>query len=120
MLTPVLLSFGYDRTMLANRSIALRNAGYGVQEVTRWSDAHTRAQSDLIDAVLICHTVPLNEQGVLISAIRTNRRLMPIFFVNCQNGYPTTIEGCTPIVRDSAELLNALHAALCLPNRKVA
>jgi hypothetical protein len=32
MLTPVLLSFGYDRTMLANRSIALRNAGYGVQE----------------------------------------------------------------------------------------
>jgi DNA-binding response OmpR family regulator len=111
MLPPVLLSFGYDKTMLATRSMVLRRAGYSVEEVTRWSDAYRRAQSDVVDALLICHTVPLNEQGILVSAVRANRRLLPIFFVSSQYGHPTTIEGCTPIGKDSARLLKALHVA---------
>jgi CheY-like chemotaxis protein len=112
MLNPVLLSFGYDRTVLATRSTLLRKAGYSVEEVTRWSDAHNRAQSDVIDAVLICHTVPPNDQGVLVSAIRSHRRLLPIFFINCQHGHPTTIERCTPVGRDSAELWKCLRSTL--------
>jgi DNA-binding response OmpR family regulator len=113
MLTPVLLSFGYDKKMLATRSMFLRGVGYRVEEVFRWSDAHSRAQSDIIDAILICNTVPLSELEALVSAIRSHRRLLPILSVSAQEPLSKSIEGCIPVHADHpAGLLDVLHVAL--------
>ena len=54
MLAQLLLSFGYDKITLLTRSMLLQNAGYKVEEVWRWPDAFTRAQADVIDALVLC------------------------------------------------------------------
>jgi hypothetical protein len=43
------------------------------------------AQSDAVDLVLICQTIPRQEQRALIAAIREHRRLMPILCVIAHN-----------------------------------
>ena len=118
MLAQVLLSFGYDRVMLLTRSMVLRNAGYSVEEVCRWHDAWTRAQADVIDAVLLCHTVPAREQELLLAAIRARRRLMPVFCVIHQIVLGTCVEGCIPLDSAPEELLFGLQSALNLNQTK--
>jgi DNA-binding response OmpR family regulator len=112
MLAQVLLSFGYDKMMLLTRSMVLRTAGYKVEEVSHWHDAFSRAQADVIDAMVLCHTVPLREQESLLTAIRAIRRLLPVFCVVHQVVLDTCIEGCIAIDSDPEELLSGLQSAL--------
>jgi hypothetical protein len=112
MLPQVLLSFGYDKIVLMTRTLVLRNAGYGVEEVFRWPDAFSRAQADAIDAVLLCHTVPATEQKSFVVAIRSERRLLPVFCVVRQLAFHGSVEGCIPLDSAPEELLFGLHSAL--------
>jgi hypothetical protein len=112
MLAQVLLSFGYDKIMLLSRSMVLRNAGYDVEEVCRWHDAFSRAQADAIDAVVLCHTVPLREQESLVKGIHAKRRLLPIFCVVQQLALERCVRGCIAIDSAPEELLDGLQSAL--------
>ena len=112
MLAQMLLSFGYDKIMLLTRSMVLRRAGFDVEEVCRWYDAFNRAQADVVDALLLCHTVPVEEQISLIKRIRANRRLLPIFCVVRESYFDPSAEGCIPIDSAPEDLVAGLRAAL--------
>jgi CheY-like chemotaxis protein len=113
MLAQVLLSFGYDKIVLLTRSMVLRGAGYTVEEVYRWHEAFNRAQSDLIDALLLCHSVPAAEQKSMITGIRAKRAHLPIFCVVRQSDFDPTTEGCIAVDPTPEELLEGLRLALC-------
>lgn len=79
------LSVGRDHHLLSLRSMMLRHAGFDVIEAYSASDALRLAQSDAVDLVLVCHTLPKQEQRSIIDAIRKYRRLMPILCVIANN-----------------------------------
>jgi DNA-binding response OmpR family regulator len=112
MLAQLLLSFGYDKITLLTRSMVLRNAGYEVEEVYRWHDAFSRAKADAIDAVLICHTVPLMEQESLLTGIRAERGLLPVLCVVHHVVFDTCAKGCIAIGSAPEELVAGVRAAL--------
>ena len=92
-----ILSVGHDHHLLALRTLVLERAGFEVIEAFCVSDALRLAQSDAVDLVLMCHSVPRAEQKLLLAGIRNHRRLMPVFCVIAHDfvmladsGRPTT------------------------------
>jgi DNA-binding response OmpR family regulator len=85
MSTTRVLAFGYDRTLVGVRTSVLRHSGYHVEETFSVTEALKRAQSDSIDAILICHSVPDNGVEKLVTAVRKTRALMPIL---CMRTHP--------------------------------
>jgi DNA-binding NtrC family response regulator len=81
MTSGCILSFGNDIGLMSSRSMILRNAGYEVIEVYSYEDALQRADSDCVDLVLVCHTVPDAQQERLVLAIKNHRRLMPVLSI---------------------------------------
>ena len=106
-----ILSVGSDHHLLSLRSLVLESAGFDVIEAYSVTDALRLAQSDAVDLVLICHTVPKPEQKRLITAIRERRRLMPVLCVIAHD-FAMAADNC--IITDNAPqlLLDALHKAL--------
>jgi DNA-binding NtrC family response regulator len=76
-----ILSVGHDHHLLALRTLVLERAGFEVIEAFCVSDALRLAQSDAVDLVLMCHTIPRAEQKLLLAGIRNRRRLMPVLSV---------------------------------------
>jgi CheY-like chemotaxis protein len=105
-----ILHVGYDDSLIALRSRILSRAGYAVEESDSVNKAIYLVESDLIDAVLICHTVPKIEQQLLVTAVKAKRRLLPVL---CLRGYSyeSNIKECTVIDNDPAALLNAVRLA---------
>ena len=106
-----ILSVGHDRHLLSLRSMLLGSSGFDVIEAYSISDALRLAQSDAVDLVLICHTLPKPEQKRLIAAIRERRRLMPVLCVIAHD-FAMAADGSS--ITDNAPhlLLDALHKAV--------
>lgn len=107
-----ILSFGYDRNLMASRSMLLRDSGYVVQEAYSRHQALTLIRSDLVDILLICHTVPENETRVLVSAVRKQRLLIPILYVQETDYSASSKDGCSVVSNTPGELLAAIHSAV--------
>jgi DNA-binding NtrC family response regulator len=80
-MSPHILSIGKNHNLMSSWSLILRKAGYVVQEAQTPEEAIGLVESDLIDAMLICHTIARAEQKMLIAAVRAKQRLMPILCV---------------------------------------
>jgi len=106
-----ILSVGHDHHLLSQRSMELRQAGFDVIEAYSSSDALRLAESDAVDLVLICQSIPKQEQRSLISAVRKHRRLMPILNVIAQN-FAMAAEGPVPVRPSPQLLLDALYEAV--------
>ena len=106
-----ILSVGHDHHLLSLRSMVLEGAGFDVIEAYSVTDALRLAQSDAVDLVLICHTVPKPEQKRLIAAIRERRRLMPVL---CVIAHDFAMAADSSTITDNAPqlLLDALHKAV--------
>jgi len=91
--------------------MVLENAGFDVIEAYSVTDALRLGQSDAVDLVLICHTVPKPEQKRLIGAIRERRRLMPVL---CVIAHDFAMAADSSTITDNAPqlLLDALHKAV--------
>ena len=105
-----ILSLGRDKHLLSLRTILLENAGFEVIEAYSINDALRLAQSDAVDLVLVCHTVPRSEQSLLVSGIRQRRRLMPILSVIAQD-FVMPVEGSLGARTAPQQLLDALRQA---------
>jgi len=105
------LSVGYDRNLMLSRSLLLRNSGYEVMEAHSRHQALALVRSAEIDVLLICHTVPENEQRALVSAVRKQRLLIRILCMSESDFLPAPIEGSTIVSNAPAELLAAIHLA---------
>lgn len=113
------LAFGYDRLLVPLRASVLRNSGYDVEETFSVEEALERAQSDSIDAVVICHSVPHDEIEKLVTTVRETRKLMPILCMRTHlHGFmPAT---CVSVDNSPVAILHALQAeieAYNSPNR---
>ena len=111
MRTTRVLAFGYDRILVGVRTSVLRHSGYQVEETFSLAEALTRAQSDSIDAILICHSVPDNGVERLVTAVRKTRALMPIL---CMRTHPYGFapRTCVSVENTPIAILNALKAAI--------
>jgi DNA-binding NtrC family response regulator len=105
-----ILSVGNDHHLLSMRTMLLENAGFDVIEAYSVSDAVRLAQSDTVDLVLVCHTVPKAQQKFLLSAIRARRRLMPFLCVIAHD-VVMPAEGCSGVANAPQLLLDALRQA---------
>jgi DNA-binding response OmpR family regulator len=107
---PHILSVGANPTLMSSRSLILRGAGYLVEEAYTVDKAINLVEADSIDAVLICHTIPRDDQMVLISFVRQKRRLMPVLCIR-SNAYETAPRTCVAVDNDPEELLKSLKMA---------
>jgi CheY-like chemotaxis protein len=107
-----ILSVGHDHHLLSLRSQILRHEGFDVIEAYSASDALRLAQSDAVDLVLVCHTLPRQEQRSLISAIRKHRRLIPILCVIANNFVLPADTARATAERHPQQLLEGLHRAV--------
>ena len=108
MITPPhILSVGKNPNLMSSRSLILRNAGYLVDEAYSLDKAINLVEADSIDAVLICHTVPRNDQQALISTVRKKRRLMPVLCIRSY-AYESAPQTCIPVDNEPEELLNTV------------
>jgi DNA-binding response OmpR family regulator len=116
MILPRILSVGKDKTLMASRTLLLSNSGYAVEEAHSLEKAISFVEADSIDATVICHTVPQCDQGVLISAVREKRRLMPILYIRSY-AYETAPRTCVAVDNEPEALLKALKLATAPPKR---
>ncbi len=105
------VAFGYDRLLVGLRSRVLRLSGYEVEETFSIAEASKSAQSDLIDALVICHTVPLDEKEQLVLAVRRTRKLMPIL---CVQAYQHDLipDDCFSVENSPVGMLDAMREAI--------
>ena len=61
-----ILAVGNDPALLKTRVLVLQAAGYLVIESTRYEQALDIGTTDHIDAVLLCHSLPLSESRHLV------------------------------------------------------
>jgi DNA-binding NtrC family response regulator len=108
--TTRILSLGHDHHLLPMRTMLLENAGFDVIEAYSVNDALRLAQSDAVDLVLVCHTVPRAEQKLLVVGIRQRRRLMPILLVIAQD-FVMPAESSSGARTAPQQLLDALRQA---------
>lgn len=106
------LSVGYDRHLMLSRSLLLRNSGYEVTEAYSRHQALGLVRSEGCDLLLICHTVPDNEQRALISAVRKQRLLIPILCMSESDFLAAPLEGSIMVSNGPAELLAAIDSAV--------
>ena len=106
-----ILSVGYDPTLLHMRTMVLRSNGYVIKEAQSVEQAQLLAESDLIDLIVICHTVPESDQVKLITAARRARRLLPILCVTDQE-FGCVARGCEAASSSPLELLESVREAV--------
>ena len=105
-----IVSVSYERTLMELRSQVLRLAGYAVDETHTLDDALRLSQTDAVDILLICHSVPRPEQRWLISQVHQKRRLLPVLCIGNQ-AYVSSTDGCVGIENTPAALLDAVKLA---------
>jgi len=107
---PHILSVGTNPTLMSSRSLILRGAGYLVDEAYTVDRAISLVEADSIGAILLCHTIPRDEQKLLISAVREKRRLTPILSIRSY-AYETPPPTCVAVDNDPEALLKTLRLA---------
>jgi CheY-like chemotaxis protein len=112
---PNILSVGSNPSLMASRTLILRAAGYRVEVAHTVGKAINLVAEDFIDAMLICHTVPRNDQQILISAARRKRPLMPILCLRSY-AYESVAKTCIAVDNDPEALLNAVRKAVTPPD----
>jgi hypothetical protein len=111
--TTRVVAFGYDRMLVELRSRVLRMSGYQVEETFTMAEASESAQSDLIDALVICHTVPLDQKEKLVSAVRRTRKLMPILCIRTRQ-HDVMPSDCVSVENSPVAILDAMRDAVRL------
>jgi CheY-like chemotaxis protein len=74
----IVLSVGFDLTLLRARGLVLESAGYLVESASTLKGAADRFQSGDFDLVLLCHSVPRKDRDRLTSLIRSSGPRTPI------------------------------------------
>lgn len=105
------LSIGYDRLLMAIRTMVLQRAGYRVNQANSTRDARGLFGLWKFDVVLICHTVPEPEQVELINEFRLTRPRLPILRITANNHY-SDHENCSALDSVAPALLTDISAAL--------
>ncbi len=74
----IVLSVGFDPSLLRARGLFLESAGCLVESASTVKEAADRFQSGEFDLVLLCHSVPRKDRDRLTSLIRASGSRTPI------------------------------------------
>jgi CheY-like chemotaxis protein len=74
----IVLSVGFDLSLLRARGLVLESAGYLVKSASTLKGAADQFQSGDFDLVLLCHSVPRRDRDRLTSLIRASGSRTPI------------------------------------------
>ena len=80
------ISFGYDPMLMTIRALLLRKARYKVLNTCSQQSLLTQLESRVFQLLIICHTVPADEQEFLIRCVRTH---WPDVRIVCLSPVPT-------------------------------
>jgi len=80
------ISFGYDPMLMTIRALLLRKARYKVLNTCSQQTVFTQLESRVFQLLIICHTVPADEQEFLIRCVRTR---WPDVRIVCLSPVPT-------------------------------
>ena len=118
MTAPHILSVGNNPTLMSSRTLILRAAGYVVEESYTVDKAINLVEADSIDVTLICHTIPKNDQQVLITIVREKRRLMPVLCIR-SSAFESAPRSCIAVDNEPEALLNAVRVAITPPPMQI-
>jgi DNA-binding response OmpR family regulator len=109
-----IISFGYDPTLMSSRTLLLQHAGFTVKETYSPAEVLRLVRNDLVDLVVICHTVPLKEEEQLIAALREVRELLPVICIAASE-YELGKAGrtdCVNVQNSPVPLINAVRSIM--------
>jgi hypothetical protein len=78
----LVLSVGLDASLLKNRNIVMRSAGYLVESASSVNEAAHRFLAGDFDLVILCHSVPSRERERLTGLIRASGSLTPVISIS--------------------------------------
>jgi len=78
----VVLSVSADHALLETRSLLLRTAGYTVVEQSSTDAAANQFLAGDFDAVLLCHSLPVDQRSRLIGLIHSHSASTPILIIS--------------------------------------
>jgi hypothetical protein len=78
----LVLSVGLDASLLKNRNIVMRSAGYLVESASSVNEAAHRFLAGDFDLVILCHSVPTRERERLTGLIRASGSLTPVISIS--------------------------------------
>jgi hypothetical protein len=112
MLSSKVVSVGYESELLRLRSLLMeRCLGLHVLEAIDLQSALRGVQNgERIDAVVLCHTVPCDDQAMIIEAARDHGRNIPTLSIFPGMCDPSAAG--TPVSNDPEQLLAALRGAV--------
>ena len=109
---PCVLSVGYDPILMPIRTLLLRHVGYKVIATSSLGDALKKIKAGGFDLLLLCHTIPPDQQETLIAALHLARLGLPFL---CLTPTPAEFDladcpaGCSTAPEFLADVENALH-----------
>jgi DNA-binding response OmpR family regulator len=106
-----ILSFGYDLVLMPIRTLLLENAGYHTVEVFSWGETLKQLKANTFDLLLICHSVPAEEQAALVESIRPLRRTLPILCLST-TPFKRTAHNCASACSVAPEFLDEVRKVL--------
>ena len=106
-----ILSFGYEPVLMAVKALLLRKAGYQVQNTFSRENVMRHLDSGEFHLLIICHTVPSDEQNSLIGSVRT---LRPGLRIVCLSSLPVVSQPdvCSVAATTAPEFLDDIQEAL--------
>ncbi len=105
------LSLGYDPTLMPIRTMLMKQAGYHVAEAYSCPQALAQIAGDSIDLVVICHSVPTDEQETLIAEVKSIRPDLQVLCLTLTTTYASDI-GCKAVHSTAPEFLEDISKAL--------
>lgn len=87
----VILSISYDTELLTLREAFLKTQGYGVRSVMSIEEALLLASVQHFDAVIVGHSVPLEDKKKLVSAVNELWPRLPVLSMVADPGVRETV-----------------------------
>jgi DNA-binding NtrC family response regulator len=106
-----ILSFGYEPVLMAVRALLLRKAGYQVQNTSSRESLMRHLDSGEFHLLIICHTIPSDEQNSLIASVQ---RLRPGLRIVCLSSLPVVSRRgvCAVAASTAPEFLDDIEQVL--------
>src|ERR1700722_7403649 len=77
----VVLTVGFDSSLMRTRSLVLQSAGYIVESASSLKEAVARFRAGDFDLVLLCHSIPMKDRDHLTCLIRAMGSLTPVISI---------------------------------------
>jgi len=113
---PVILSISYDAELLTLREAFLKTQGYEVRSVMSIEEALLLASVQHFDALIVGHSVPLEDKKKLVTAVKDLWPRLPVLSVAVDPGVRETVADASVLGSAGPDALMGALDRLILEN----